>query len=408
MRTPSRQEEILNALATLGDRFDQRLFDAIYSRALVYNTCWEDPAVDRRALALGADDTLLVITSAGCNVLDYVLQGPRRIDAVDANPRQTALLELKIAGIRQLSHADFFEVFGRGRHRHFAELYRDSLRDDLSPFAREFWDKRTQWFSDAGDGFYLHGLSGLVARGFRAYLRVRPQLKRMIDRLFETASVEDQRALYEAEIAPLLWSYWMNWTLSRQFTLSLLGVPHPQRREVQAQHRGGVAGFVRESIEYLAHHLPFRDNYFYAVYVRGAYDRERCPEYLKPDNFAALKGGLVDRIVPHTTTVTEFLRCHSGPLSRFVLLDHMDWMSSYDFPALVAEWEAILERARPGARILLRSAHARPRYLDELRLGARQRPLRDIVNFQDALALRLSLQDRVHTYAGFHIADVAA
>jgi S-adenosylmethionine-diacylglycerol 3-amino-3-carboxypropyl transferase len=75
---------------------------------LVYNCCWEDPAVDRRALDLRADDTMLVITSAGCNVLDYALTGPARIHAVDANPRQTALLELKLAGIRQLDFDDFF------------------------------------------------------------------------------------------------------------------------------------------------------------------------------------------------------------------------------------------------------------------------------------------------------------
>jgi UDP-2,3-diacylglucosamine pyrophosphatase LpxH len=30
---------------TLADKLDQRVFDAIYSRSLVYNTCWEDPKV---------------------------------------------------------------------------------------------------------------------------------------------------------------------------------------------------------------------------------------------------------------------------------------------------------------------------------------------------------------------------
>jgi S-adenosylmethionine-diacylglycerol 3-amino-3-carboxypropyl transferase len=84
-------------LPTVFDRIDQALFDAIYRRALVYNTCWEDPAVDRAALNFRPDDTVLVITSAGCNVLDYALTGPRRIHAVDANPRQTAPLELKLA-----------------------------------------------------------------------------------------------------------------------------------------------------------------------------------------------------------------------------------------------------------------------------------------------------------------------
>lgn len=87
--------------------------------------------MDRRALALGADDTMLVITSAGCNVLDYVLAGPRRIDAVDANPRQSALLELKMAGVRRLEHADFFAIFGLGHHPHFRAVYHDALREEL-------------------------------------------------------------------------------------------------------------------------------------------------------------------------------------------------------------------------------------------------------------------------------------
>ena len=79
---------------SLVDKVDQRVFDIIYSRSLVYNTCWEDPAVDRRALEIARSDTMLAITSAGCNVLDYALAGAARVHAVDANPRQNALLEL--------------------------------------------------------------------------------------------------------------------------------------------------------------------------------------------------------------------------------------------------------------------------------------------------------------------------
>ena len=51
-------------------RFHDTVFDALYSRSLVDNACWEDPAVDRAALALTPDDTVLVITSAGCNALE--------------------------------------------------------------------------------------------------------------------------------------------------------------------------------------------------------------------------------------------------------------------------------------------------------------------------------------------------
>src|SRR5438477_13042815 len=96
------------------EKLSSRLFAAVHGRNLIYNTCWEDPALDRVALDFRPDDRVLVITSAGCNALDYLLAGAGEVNAVDVNPRQNALLELKVAGIRSLSHDAFFELFGRG------------------------------------------------------------------------------------------------------------------------------------------------------------------------------------------------------------------------------------------------------------------------------------------------------
>jgi S-adenosylmethionine-diacylglycerol 3-amino-3-carboxypropyl transferase len=87
------------------------VYNLIHRRHLVYNTCWEDLRLDRQALELGPDDTVLAITSAGCNVLVYALDRPRRTHAVDINHRQNALLELKLAGIRRLGSDDFFQMF---------------------------------------------------------------------------------------------------------------------------------------------------------------------------------------------------------------------------------------------------------------------------------------------------------
>ncbi|MBK1722717.1 S-adenosylmethionine--diacylglycerol 3-amino-3-carboxypropyl transferase [Thiocystis violacea] len=396
------------AKPTLSDRIDQQVFNAIYSRALVYNTCWEDPAVDRLALDLQPDDTLMVITSAGCNVLDYALTAPKRIHAVDANPRQNALLELKLAAIRRLAHADFFAIFGHGFHPEFRAIYQDVLREELSPFALRFWDRRAAWFGNPNGSFYFHGLSGIVARLFHAYLKVRPRLAASVRDLFETDSIDDQRLIYDTRVCPLIWTPSVKWTLSRQLTMSMLGVPHPQRKEVQAQHLRGVAGFVQDAIEYVFRQLPIASNYFWSVYLRGRYTEHCCPEYLKAENFDRLKAGLVDRLVLHTSTVTEFLQGTDERISKLVLLDHMDWMSSYHPEALAEEWQAILARASADARIIFRSAHAAPSYLDRIELGAARTPLRDRLQFHPELAQRLSLLDRVHTYAGFHIADVRA
>ncbi|HEY6898960.1 MAG TPA: BtaA family protein, partial [Rhodocyclaceae bacterium] len=344
------------------------------------------------------------ITSAGCNVLDYALRGPKRIHAVDANPRQTALLELKLAAIKCLAYEDFFALFGRGHHDGIAQLYRDQLRPLLSPFAQQWWDKHHGWFASPRGSFYYHGLAGIVARGFRTYLKLRPALGMAVRDLFAAKDVEAQRAIYDRHIAGEFWSRGVNWVLSRQITLSLLGVPHPQRRLVQAQHPGGVAAFIRDAMEYVFRELPLADNYFWRVYVLGSYSEDCCPEYLKRPNFLALKGGLAERIVPHTCTVAEFLDGSEERISRFVLLDHMDWMSSYYPDALIDEWELLLKRATPGARFLFRSAHARPDFLQWIRVGGK--PLDELLQFHHTLAERLQRQDRVHTYAGFLIADV--
>ncbi|MBI4984243.1 MAG: DUF3419 family protein [Rhodocyclales bacterium] len=66
--------------------------------------------------------------------LDHAVSGAH-IDAVDANPRQTALLELKLAGIRRLDFEDDFRLFGRGFHGRAATLYRAALRRQLTSLA---------------------------------------------------------------------------------------------------------------------------------------------------------------------------------------------------------------------------------------------------------------------------------
>jgi S-adenosylmethionine-diacylglycerol 3-amino-3-carboxypropyl transferase len=279
----------------------------------------------------------------------------------------------------------------------------------LSPFARAYWDRHGHWFcgADPGDSFYFHGLSGIVARGFRAYLGLRPGLRAGIRALLDARSLADQRQIYERHVQTQLWGRAVNWALSRQMTMSMLGVPHPQRKEVERQHGDGVAGFVREAVDYVFRSLPVWTNYFWSLYLRGRYSPGCCPEYLRPDNFNALKGGLAERIEVHTCTVTEFLRGTRERISRFVLLDHMDWMSGYYPNALAEEWEAICEQAAPGARVIFRSAHRVPDYLDGLTLGD-GRAVRDRLQFHEGLAVALQPLDRVHTYAGFHVADVRA
>ena len=124
------------------DWVSRRVFQTVHGNNLVYNTCWEDPRLDRRALEFGSDDNVLVITSAGCNALDYSLADPNHVYAVDMNPRQNALLDLKKSAIRNLEYDDFFRMFGEGRLPGVKQVYNDKLRAELPTWSKDFWDKK--------------------------------------------------------------------------------------------------------------------------------------------------------------------------------------------------------------------------------------------------------------------------
>ena len=69
---------------------------------LLYANCWEDLAVARRALRIPTGGLVVTIGSAGDNAIGLLLDDPRRILAVDLNPAQTALVELKLAAVRSM------------------------------------------------------------------------------------------------------------------------------------------------------------------------------------------------------------------------------------------------------------------------------------------------------------------
>ncbi len=395
----------------LRDWLSRQCFQVVHRHHLVYNTCWEDPRLDHQALRLGPSDRVLVITSAGCNALDYALAGPARIDAVDMNPRQNALLELKMAGIRRLDHGTFFAVFGQGGTPRFREIYHDALRDELGPSARRFWDRHGGFFTkaSAGRSFYFRGTSGRFAYGVNLYINHYVRLRPVVEAILHASTLDEQRLLYERYLRTGFWTRLLRWLLDRDTTMALLGVPQAQRQTLEHSHGHGIVAFIHDCVEAVFGRLPLADNYFWRVYLTGAYAPHCCPEYLRPESFARLKAGLVDRIHLHDASILDFLRRHPGRINRFVLLDHMDWLNQFHRPLLAQEWQAMLDHAAPDSRFLWRSGARRTDFINTLDVRHQGKPCRvgELLRYQHDLAERLHAVDRVHTYGSFAIADLA-
>jgi S-adenosylmethionine-diacylglycerol 3-amino-3-carboxypropyl transferase len=393
---------------SLGDWLSGQVFNLIHHHNLVYNTCWEDPRLDRAAMELRPQDTVLVITSAGCNTLDYALAGAQHVYAVDMNPRQNALLELKLAGIRHLDHETFFQMFGKGHLPGMREAYHDALRESLSPWSQTYWDRRIRLF-DNRRPFYFRGTSGGFARLMNAYIDHVARLRPWVEAILDAPSLGHQREIYERHLHDRFWNRAIRFVMNRDATLSLLGVPRAQRNQVESQYAGGITQFVHDCVEAVFARLPLADNYFWRVYMTGRYSRDCCPEYLTPQNFARLKAGLADRVSLHTATVEGFLRSHDVRISRFVLLDHMDWLSSNLLSHLEAEWQAILDRATRDARVIWRSGGLHTPFVDTVRVTVERERCRlgDLLAYHPEWAAQLHARCRVHTYGSFHIADLA-
>lgn len=392
------------------DWVGRRIFTTVHGNNLVYNTCWEDPRLDRVALDFGPEDNVLVITSAGCNALDYALAGPNHVYAVDMNPRQNALLELKQSAIRNLNYDDFFKMFGEGRLPGVNSVYTSTLRETLSPWSQQFWDKKIKWFDNRKKTFYFRGTSGMIAKMIKTYtdnvIRVRPHL----DAILNAESVEEQRTIYDEHLREKFWSGLMKFAMNRDTTMSMLGVPKAQRKQIETQYPGGLVKFIQDCMEGVFADLPIKDNYFWRVYMNGSYTRDCCPEYLREENFESLKGGLVNKISTHTDSVQGFLEKHDGQISRYILLDHMDWLSDQYFNLLESEWQAIIDRAAPGARLIWRSGGLRTDFIDQVKIN-RDNKIQNVapmLQYNQELAEELHAKDRVHTYGSFYIADLSA
>jgi len=388
----------LGPKTTLTHRAQDAIFHRVHGGNLVYNTCWEDPRLDRQMLDLKSDSRVVMITSAGCNALDYLLDGPAEIHAVDMNPRQNALLQLKIAMIEWADFDDLFRLFGHGAHPKFESLL-NGIKGDLHPFASRYWQAKSHYFhsSRLNPSFYYRGTAGKLAwLALHIFKRGSRRVRDCMAALQHVTSLQEQRELYE-RVRPTLWNGVVTWLLRQPMAMTMLGVPRSQLRMIECHFNGGITGFIQAKLEHVLTQVPFWDNYFWRVYLTGRYTRECCPNYLREQHQSELRS-MVGRIAIHSTTIANFLRENPGDYTHYVLLDHQDWLAAHNSQALEEEWRLILENSMPGTCILMRSASPAIHFIPEFAMRCLQPHI--------ALAESLHAQDRVGTYGCTFLAHV--
>lgn len=386
---------------TLREGLLRNLFAWVF-KGLVYPQIWEDPEVDMAALAITPDCHVIAIASGGCNILSYLTANPRRITAVDLNRSHVALCRLKLAAVRYLpSWEYFYRFFGEASEKVNIQAYRDHLRSKLDSETRSYWEQRRvlgfgrQRISVFTRHFYRHGLLGrfiglghVVARAYGTD----PKL------LLRARTLEEQRTFFDTMLAPLFDKRLVRWATSCRLSLFGLGIPPAQYESLASAGAGNMAAVLRGRLERLTCGFGLADNYFTWQAFGRAYgdsDSGPLPLYLQRAHFDTVSAR-AERVEVINLSMTECLKIFPDrSCDRFILLDAQDWMTDAQLNEL---WKEIARTARPGARVIFRTA-ANPSLLpgrvDDAVL-ARWR-------YDAETSRRLTECDRSAIYGGFHL-----
>ncbi|RYP52077.1 hypothetical protein DL769_010727 [Monosporascus sp. CRB-8-3] len=351
----------------------------------IYAFTWEDTRVDERVLKLKSDDVVLAITSAGDNTLSYAMQGPARIHAVDLNPTQNHLLELKVAAYSSLPYEDFWKIFGEGKHPEFRSLLISKMSPHLSSRAFQYWLNNHHVFTKHKGGLYDTGGSKHAIRIFRWISRVFG-CRSAVKELLAAKTLNEQREVWRNKIRPALLSRLVSkFVVSQEsFLWTALGVPKNQLAIIEADH--AVSDAVRgvnprakntrsHAIwEYMVNTLDpmvqsthiAADNPYYLVCLDGKFSRQCHPDYLSREAHAWLsRPGALDGLRIHTDEIDEVIaRVAPGTLTVAVVMDSMDWFDPGS-SAAAAQITKLNRALRLGGRVMVRSAGLRPWYVKE-------------------------------------------
>lgn len=369
-------------------------------RGLVYAQIWEDPEVDMEALAITPECHIVTIASGGCNVLSYLTANPAKITAVDLNTAHIALNKLKRAAAMHLpDHAALHRFFAQANRPENVAAYKQWLRPHLDDATRRYWEGRDlagrRRIKGFAGGFYKRGLLG----GFIGAAHLLAKLYRIDPReLLAAKSIEEQRAIFETRLAPVFDKKFVRWLIDQPASLFGLGIPPAQYEALAGDDPRGIGAVLRGRLEKLACDFDLSDNYFaWQAFGRGYGEGADAPlpPYLRATNYEMVRDRAERVEVRHQNFVDYLDSMSDGSLDRYILLDAQDWMTDAQLTRL---WTAITRTAKPGARVLFRTAAA-PTLLP----GRVPDAILDRWDYAEAESLDFTARDRSAIYGGVHL-----
>lgn len=354
---------------------------------LVFTQNWEDPESDQQALRIKAGESVMAITSGGCNVLGFLLYDPAVIYSIDINPTQSYILELKMAAIRCLDFDDFLSFSGLRKSTKRLFFYQQMV-PYLSKEAAQFWNSQQKLL---GKGFIMNGRYERFISLAAVFVNML-QGKKRVRGLFEEKTKGEQARYFD--------KVWNTRRFRFLFTL-LFNKQMLAKRGLVADYfhfddgsRSFAESFYNRSKKVLRD-IPVKGNYFLSLYLLGKYRNEdELPPYLQKTKYNIIKSRL-DRIHSFTAGAQDWIdTMPDQSIDCFALSNICELMSEKETTHLFG---AVARSSRKNGRVVFRNLMI-PREVPE--------KLRDIIVKDEELSSNLFQTDRSFVYgkvAGYTI-----
>ncbi len=353
----------------------------VFSNVL-YSQCWEDPQIDREAFNIRKDDVVFSITSGGCNLLAFLVDDPASVTALDLNPHQNHLLELKIAAFRSLTYSGLLEFIGvRKCNSNKRKEFYDMLRTNLSEDAKIYWDNNPEQVEQ-----------GIIHCGrYENYMKLLRNCvrfligKKTILKFFETEDMNERKQLFESDWNNRRWKLFTKIFLSRRIMSLLFDEAFFKYLKKEFSFGDHFSGKAARALT----QLPVRQNYFLRYILLGNYDVKFLPPYLKEENFEIIKSRL-DRIKIVTDSCDNYFRqLPDDSISKFNFTNIFEWIPEDAFENVLNETVRV---AKDGAVMTYRNL-----------LVPREHPeaLSDIIQSDKLLAKQLHDKDLSFIYDNY-------
>ena len=365
----------------------EHVSDVLSAGSLRYSQVWEDSETARLGLALHEGDDVVSICGAGCNVLAMLLSRPRRIVAVDLNRAQTAVLELKLAALRSLSHAEFVALLGARDRLDRVSLY-ERVRFSLEEGTRAYWDGHTD---DIARGIIGCGRLDRYFRAFQSAELARPDRSRIVHDLLSASDRSAQKRLFEQLEATGLRTPFVEY-FGRE-SMAQRGRHDTQFRHVTIDD---VGAWFWERFRHACTELPTRNNWYLEWFLTSSYrDLNSAPCYLQPRHFDTLRS-LSHRVSIVTGDVISLLRDEPRAHAKANLSDIFEYLSEDETAEAL---DAIAGGLVPGGRLC---------YWNLLVPRERPRTLATRLRSRAALGRTLWKRDRSWFYRAVRVEEVIA